>query len=173
MRKFDLKFKRKVVRAYLSGKGGYKLLAAKFGIADSMVRKWVGVYQHQGNAGLVRQRGRYTCEFKLEVLHRLAVENLSCRELAAMYNIGNPHSITMWQQQHERGELRSPRRIPPLDNLVPTKEKTSPRSPEPERSEQADCLLRENQRLRAEVAYLKKVSALVLAKKLAQQKRRK
>lgn len=29
MRKFDLKFKRKVVRDYLSGKGGYKILAAK------------------------------------------------------------------------------------------------------------------------------------------------
>jgi transposase len=156
MRTFDAKFKRKVVRAYLSGKGGYKLLAAKFDIADSMVRKWVGAYQHHGSAGLVRQRGGYTCEFKLEVLHRLAAENLSCRELAAMYNIGNPHSITMWQQQHERGELRSAQRIPPLDNLVPTKEKTSPRSPEPERSEQAGRLLRENRQLRAEVAYLKK-----------------
>jgi transposase len=156
MRTFDVRFKRKVVRAYLSGKGGYKILAAKFDIADSLVRRWVGAYQHHGTAGLVRQRGRYTCEFKLEVLHRLAAENLSFRELAAMYNIGNPHSITMWQQQHERGELRSPQRIPPLDNSVPTKKKTSPRSPEPERSGQADCLLRENQRLRAEVAYLKK-----------------
>jgi transposase len=90
-----------------------------------------------------------------------------------MYNIGNPHSITMWQQQHERGELRSPQRIPPLDNSVPTKKTTSPRPPEPEPSGEADSLLRENQRLRAEVAYLKKVSALVLAKKLAQQKGRK
>lgn len=156
MRTFDVKFKRKVVREYLSGKGGYKILAAKFGIANSMVRKWVGAYQYHGNAGLDRQRGRYTCEFKLEVLHRLAAENLSCRELAAMYNIGNPHSITMWQQQHERGELRPPQCIPPLDNSVPTKKKTSPRPPKSEQSEQADSLLRENQRLRAEVAYLKK-----------------
>jgi transposase len=78
----------------------------------------------------------------------------------------------MWQRQHERGELRPPQHILPLDNLVPTKKKTSARSPEPEQSEQADRLLRENQRLRAEVAYLKKVSALVLAKKSAQQKGR-
>lgn len=112
-------------------------------------------------------------EFKLEVLHRHAAENLSYRELVAIYNIGNPHSITMWQQQHERGELRSPQCIPSLDSSVPTKKKTSPRSPESGQSEQADGLLRENRRLRAEVAYLKKVSALVLAKKLAQQKGRK
>jgi transposase len=173
MRTFDVRFKRKVVREYLSGKGGYKILAAKYDIADSLVRRWVGAYQHHGSAGLVRQRGRYTCEFKLEVLHRLAAENLSYRELAAIYNIGNPHSITMWQQQHKRGELGSPQCISPLDNSVPTKKKTSPRSPEPEQSEQADGLLRENQRLRAEVAYLKKVRALVLAKKLAQRKGRK
>jgi transposase len=173
MRTFDVKFKRKVVREYLSGKGGYKILAAKHDIANSLVRRWVRAYQYHGSAGLVRQRGRYTCEFKLEVLHRLEAENLSFRELAAIYNIGNPHSITMWQQQHKRGELRSPQCIRPLDNSVPTKKKTSPRSPEPEQSEQADDLRRENQRLRAEVAYLKKVSALVLAKKSAQQKGRK
>lgn len=156
MRTFDVRFKRKAVRAYLSGEGGYKILAAKYDIADSLVRKWVRAYQHHGSAGLVRQSGRYTCEFKLEVLNRLATENLSCRELAAIYNIGNPHSITMWQQQHERGELRLPQYIPPMDNSVQTKNQTSPRPPESERSKQADCLLRENQRLRAEVAYLKK-----------------
>lgn len=173
MRTFDVRFKKKVVREYLSGQGGYKNLAAKYDIADSLVRRWVGAYQHHGSAGLVRQRGRYTDEFKLEVLHRLAAEHLSCRELAAIYNIGNPHSITMWQQQHERGALRLSQHIPPLDNSVPRKKKASPQSPEPERSEQADGLLQENQRLRAEVAYLKKVSALVLAKQLAQRKRRK
>jgi transposase len=173
MRTFDIKFKRKVVRDYLSGKGGYKILAAKYDIADSLVRTWVGAYQHHGTAGLDRQRGRYTCEFKLEVLHRLEAENLSFRQLATIYNIGNPHSITMWQQQHKRGELRSSKCISPLDSSVPTKNKTSARSTEPEPLEQTDSLRRENQRLRAEVAYLKKFNALVLAKKSAQQKGRK
>jgi transposase-like protein len=51
MRTFDVKFKQKVVRAYLSGKGGYKILAAKFDIADSLVRRWGGTYQHHGSAG--------------------------------------------------------------------------------------------------------------------------
>jgi len=65
MRTFDVKFKRKVVQAYLSGKGGYKILAAQYGIADSLVRTWVGAYRHHGNAGLVRERGRYSDELKL------------------------------------------------------------------------------------------------------------
>ncbi len=60
MRMFDVRFKRKVVREYLSGKGGYKIIAAKFDIAESLVRRWVGAYQYHGIAGFVRQRGRYT-----------------------------------------------------------------------------------------------------------------
>lgn len=35
MRTFNVRFKRKVVRDYFSGKGGYKILAAKYDIADS------------------------------------------------------------------------------------------------------------------------------------------
>lgn len=172
MRTFDVRFKKQGVREYLSGQGGYKILAAKYDIADSLVRRWVGAYRHQGSAGLVRQRGRYTDEFKLDVRHCLAAEHLSCRERAALYNLGNPHSITLWQQQHERGALRLAQHIPPWDTSVPRKKKASPQSPEPEQSAQADGLLQENQRLRAEVAYLKKVSALVLAKHLAQRKGR-
>jgi transposase len=172
VREFDVKFKGKVVREYLAGKGGYKLLAAKFGIAESMVRRWMAAYRHHGNAGLIRQRGAYTLEFKLEVVHRGVAENLSCRELAAIYNIGNPHSITMWQQQKARGELRSLKGMRPSgqDVSVPAKKKTSNQSLEAPRSEESDQLLRENQQLRAEVAYLKKFNALVLAKKLARQK---
>ncbi|WP_396957107.1 transposase [Nitrosomonas sp.] len=109
MRKHDLKFKHKVVQDYLSGKGGYKMLASKYGIAESMVRSWVSAYEHHGTSGLIRQRRQYTLEFKLEVLHRRIAENLSYRELGALYNIGNPHSITRWQQQYERGKLRGAR----------------------------------------------------------------
>jgi len=53
---------------------------------------------------------------------------------------------------------------------VPAKKKTSSQSSETKRSEESDQLLRENQRLRAEVAYLKKFNAVVLARKLARQK---
>jgi hypothetical protein len=49
-----------------------------------MVRRWVSAYRHHGEAGLVRQRGAYTHEFKLEVLSRHVAENLSCQELAAI-----------------------------------------------------------------------------------------
>lgn len=172
MRKFDVRFKGNVVREYLAGKGGYKLLVAKFGIAESMVRRWVAAYRHHGNAGFIQQRGAYSLEFKLEVLHRGVAESLSCRELAAIYNIGNPHSITMWQQQKARGELRSLKSMRPSgqDVSVPAKKKTLNQSSEAQPSEDSDQLLRENQQLRAEVAYLKKFNALVLAKKLARQK---
>lgn len=96
MRTFDIRFKRKVVQALPFWKGGYKILAAQYAIAYILVSTWVEAYQHHGGVGLVRQRGRYTCELKLEALAPPRAENLSCRELAAIYHVGNPHSITMW-----------------------------------------------------------------------------
>lgn len=174
MSTFDLDFKMKVVRAYLARKDGYKLLGKRFDISESMVRRWVRAYKHHGQAGLVRQRGAYTLEFKLEVLHRAVAENLSYLELASIYNIANPNSITSWQQQHARGKLGSLTNATPpnfQDVLVPSKKTAPSQSPEATVSDDTAYLLRENERLRAEMAYLKKFSALVLAKKLAQQKK--
>ncbi len=48
---FDVRFKKKVVREYLSGQGGYKILAARYDIADSLVRRWVGAdHRHAGSS---------------------------------------------------------------------------------------------------------------------------
>jgi hypothetical protein len=44
MRKFDLRFKRKVVLGYLSGKEGCKIRAAKYDIANSLVRSRAAAY---------------------------------------------------------------------------------------------------------------------------------
>ena len=107
------------------------------------------------------------------MLHRAAAENLSCLELASIYNIGNPHSITTWQRQYAEGVLGSLVNMHPLgqDVSMSKNKKTSTRSSDAKQSDDPDCLLRENERLRAEVAYLKKFNALVLATKLAQQKK--
>ncbi len=174
MREFDGDFKRKVVKAYLAGEGGNKLLAARFKIGESMVRRWVAAYRHHGDAGLVRKRGSYTLAFKIEVVLCGAAENMSCRQLAARYNIANPHSIETWRRQHARGELQ-PKVNASLErsDSMATKTKAPPRSSGTGRPTEEDRLLEENHRLRAEVAYLKKVEALVLAKKLAHQKERK
>ncbi|WP_429497560.1 IS3 family transposase [Robbsia andropogonis] len=163
MRTFDLDFKMKVVRAYLARKGGYKLLGKRFGISESMVRRWVGAYEHHGRAGLVRQRGIYTPELKLEVLHRAAAENLSYLELASIYNIANPNSITTWHQQQAQGKLGSvTNAIPPRfqDVLVPSKKTAPSQSPGATVPDDTAYLLSENERLRAEVAYLKKFQCL-------------
>jgi transposase len=99
---------------------------------------------------------------------------MSCRQLAARYNIANPHSIETWRRQHARGELQ-PKVNASLErsDSMATKTKAPPRSSGTGRPTEEDRLLEENHRLRAEVAYLKKVEALVLAKKLAHQKERK
>jgi len=170
--KYNERFKRKLVREYIAGKGGFKIIAGRYGIADSMLRKWVAAFRHHGTSGLQRRRAAYPADVKLKVLHRLWSENLSCRELAAIYNIGNPHSISTWEHRYRVGGIDAlmPKRPGRHAEAMPGKK---PQSAPPSSDSSEKRLLRENERLRAEVAYLKKVRALVLATKSAQQKERK
>jgi transposase-like protein len=50
--KYDERFKQKLVREYIAGKGGFKIIAGRYGIADSMLRKWVAAFRHHSASGL-------------------------------------------------------------------------------------------------------------------------
>ena len=55
MAKYSFEFKKKVVTAYLSGKGGTEALAKEFGIKHkSSIDNWVKCYQSEGDNGLFR-----------------------------------------------------------------------------------------------------------------------
>lgn len=42
MSKYSYEFKKKIVKDYLSGKGGYRFLAQQYGIPDKkQIQKWV------------------------------------------------------------------------------------------------------------------------------------
>ena len=48
-RKYTTEFKLNVVREYLSGQnGGYRMLAQKYGIPPSVLKRWVGLFKTHG-----------------------------------------------------------------------------------------------------------------------------
>jgi len=75
-------------------------------------------------------------------------EQLSSRQVAAVYDIRNPNQVGIWEQEHSsmKNEQRSP--VPPSAAIT----------------DSAQALREENERLRAEVAYLKKLQALIRSK---------
>ena len=107
---------------------------------------------------------RYTAEFKKCVIETMRAENLSYNETARRFDVNSHHRIQDWERIYltdgpegfkieRRGRARN--------------ERTSKLNKQLE-----EDLIAENQRLRAEVDYLKNLNALVL-KRVQQEKKRK
>ena len=64
MEKYETEFKLKVVKSFLAGEGGAKLLARRWSVPEEKIRTWVSHYRLHGIAGLRPKRGSYTAHFK-------------------------------------------------------------------------------------------------------------
>ena len=99
MAKYSYEFKKKIVKAYLNGEGGYGYLAKEYGISDDVkVKLWVDNYKAFGDDGLMRSREQkeYTFEKKLSVVESYLSSEVSYRDLAIQEGITNPSMIVNW-----------------------------------------------------------------------------
>ena len=174
MAKYSEAFKLGVVQSYASGVSGFGTIAQRYGLDHATVRRWVKAYQAHGVQGLRRKFSRYSADFKLSVLQRIAQEGLSVREAMALFNIrGSTRIISGWQRQYHAQGLAG---LQPKPRGRPKKMSMS-QSPKPvnalpDAQRSREALLEEVKYLRAEVAYLKKLQALRQAKAQAAQKKR-
>jgi transposase len=176
MTKYTEQFKLKVVRDYLAvGSDGLRTVAQRHGIPSHFtVRKWVLAYQLHGDAGLSKKLSQYGPEFKLSVLQHMWDNQLSMMQVAARFDIRDHGMVGVWERAYRDGgvEALAPRRRgkpKPMATSVP-----KPDSPPDDDKRSREELLAEVNQLRMELAYLKKLDALVQArKKQALQKKRK
>ena len=99
MAKYSYEFKKQVIEAYLSGEGGYKYLAKRYGVpAWSNIKKWVRNYETHGDKGLMRSRkqDKYSFEKKLSVVELYLASELSYQEIALQEGICEPPLIAKW-----------------------------------------------------------------------------
>ncbi len=99
MSKYSFEFKKKVVKAYLNGEGGYGYLSKTYDVpAQSNIEKWVHNYQEFGDAGLMRSRKSQTYSFekKLSVVELYLSSEISYQDLALQEGITNPCMIVNW-----------------------------------------------------------------------------
>lgn len=118
-------------------------------------------YRLHGVDGLRPKRSRYSARFKLKVLTHQDRESLSSRHVAAIYDIRNPNQVVVWRRKLDVGgvmALESKKGGRP--SMKPTLTPPSARAIDSMR-----VLREENERLRAEVADLKKLQALIRAKR--------
>ena len=98
---------------------------------------------------------RYTAEFKQTVVETMQKEGLSYRETARQFEISDDKRIAAWERIYlEEG--------PEGFQIERRGRKSTGRPPKKLKPEVEEDIIAEVQRLRAEVAYLKKLNALVL-----------
>lgn len=181
MAKYSYEFKKEVVRAYLSGEGGYEYLTKKYGISTTKrIREWVAAYREFGDKGLMRSRKKekYSFEYKLHVVELYLTSEVSYQELAIAEGIRNPAMITRWVNDFRIAgpDALRPKKKGRKRTLDTRKEEKAitPSEPAPvdTSAEHVKELEDENLRLRIENAYLKELRRLRLEEEALQKKRR-
>ncbi|KQP23488.1 transposase [Pseudorhodoferax sp. Leaf267] len=166
MKRYRTEFKLEVVQSFLAGEGGAKLLARRWSVPEEKIRTWVSHYRLHGVDGLRPKRSIYSAQFKLQVLSHQDREQLSSRQVAAIYDIRNPNQVVVWRRNLDQGGLQALQ----TEKEEPLKMKPERRCAAPSNVVATDApqtLREENERLRAEVAYLKKLQALIRLKRSA------
>jgi transposase len=119
-----------------------------------------------GIDGLRPKRSAYSVQFKLQVLSHQDREQLSSRQVAAVYDIRDPNQVVVWRRNLDEGGVEAlGNRKQGRPTMKP--ERRCPAPPSTAITDSAQALREENERLRAEVAYLKKLQALIRSKRSA------
>lgn len=161
MAKYSDELKLKVVKEYLEGTLGYRLLAIKFGIPGKyQIKRWVRAYKEFGEDGLRRMLTKqvYSVQFKLDILNFMKRTGTSYLDTAIEFNMNNPSLIANWNRiflkEGIEGLKEKAKGRPPMSK----NKKAKPGKLEKELSRE-EQLERENELLRLEIAYLKKLKA--------------
>lgn len=158
MSKYSTELKLDVVNYYLKEHPGYTLTAEKFDIPRSLVVRWVRKYKENGYEGLIKnQKISYSGDFKQNVVEYMYENHLSCQETAFHFNLAGDYVVSKWEHiYYEEGPqgLYIERRGRSKNMSSKSKKKNLNKEVE-------ENLIAENQRLRMENEYLKKLNALV------------
>ena len=164
MTKYSDDFKIKIVLEYLEGRIGYSALGKKYEVkSHKQISRWVSAYKNYGVEGIMKKNTKevYSVQFKLDVLSFMKRTGASYLQTALQFKLTNPPLITAWNKKFLEGgaeALDQPRGRPAMSdkakNAKPSKHIASQDAMTLEQK-----LERENELLRLEVAYLKKLKA--------------
>ena len=167
--KHSLEFKISIVKEVLQGDLSIARLSADKLINIHMLERWVRFYRRYGVAGLRPQSNKYSLDTKLAAIRTLVDNNLSLGEVCLQFNIRSMGVLTNWIRIYELEgieglsiEKRGKNRF--MSSKEPKKKQSNPLT-------EQEKILEENKRLRAEVAFLKKLHALI-QKEEAEKKRK-
>lgn len=172
--KYNFAFKLRLVTIIQQGKDSIGGLAKREGLSKSNLKFWLKLYEYYGEQGLHGvARKSFRIEEKLSIIREYQQSGLSLIDISVKHRVSGPSVLAQWNRKFEskgisgledsRGRARKTNTIQKM-----TKKSTIP-GIKPSMSE-VEKLKIENEYLRAELDYLKKLEALAQSKQAKKKK---
>ena len=127
------------------------------------IRKWVSFYKTYGEIGLLpRVNQTYATEFKLKVLKSIEKESLTLMQAVLRFNIPDISIVLKWKKDFANFGLEG---LQPKQRGRPAMSDKGRKRKSEKLLTREEELLKENERLRCENELLKKLQALIQARK--------
>ena len=171
MTKYNQQFKQQVVDFYFANHENLPQTFRRFGVARQTVRRWIAQFRHAGANGLavLHTTRTYTPEFKRQVVQAVRKGEFSAEEACLRFGIANSGVVSQWLKavlkEGIKGLEPKPKGRKPMSTKRPKYAKMPPKP-----TNRLEELELKNLRLRAEVAYLKKLDELIRAEEERQRK---
>ncbi len=165
--KYDYAFKLECVELVLKEHYSKEYVSKLKGPDESNIRKWVSFYKTYGKASLLpRKNQSYSFDFKLKVLKAIKEKSLSLRAVSLQFNIPDLAIIIKWQKDFANFGLEGLKSKPRGRPKTMSNYKGKKRKSDKPLTREEELLL-ENEALRCELEYLKKLQALIQAEEKA------
>jgi transposase len=170
--KYNYDFKLRCVEEVLKKHRSKESVAIENGISQTNFGRWLNFYLKYGKEGLLsRKNQNYNSDFKLKVIRAIDRKSLSLSEACLFFNIPNEAVIINWQRKFKEHGISGLEHKPKGRPKSMTYKRAKKKSDKPLTREEE--LLLENESLRMQVDYLKKLQALIQAEEAEQNKKRK
>ena len=171
--KYDLAFKLKCVKSVEEQCQSPTTVSQQFGVHLSQLRCWRENYQKLGIQGLISKKNNiYSATFKLKVIRTIERLGLSLSDAKFKFKIPEGSIIIAWQRKFATFGLDG--LLPQRKGRPPKAMNTNKRKPRKSNKPltREEELLIENEKLRCELAFIKKYNALIQAQEEAEAKQK-
>lgn len=157
---FSIKEKERIALSFLEeGSDSYHSIARKYSTSHRLISLWVDSYKVHGKSGLSFKNDlSYTGELKLKLLQEMSSDGLSLHQLSVKYLI-SPSVLSTWKREYKEGGATA--LFMDKRKGRPPKAKNRQRAAQESSLGNEEKLIKENELLRAENDYLKKLQALI------------
>ncbi len=169
--KYDYTFKLECVELVLKKHYSNVYVSKLKGPNESDIRRWVKFYKTYGKIGLLPSKNQsYSIDFKLKVLKKIKAKSLSISEACLEFNIPTKSTIFKWQKDFTTFGIEGLKPKPKGRPKSMSDYKRKKRKSDKPLTREEELLL-ENEALRCELEYLKKLQALIQAEEAAKKRK--